>query len=94
VTDHSTLVALRLAAVALGGLLAWRALRLANRSPENRRTYTLLAAGFALVATAAVVEGALFEFAGWALPDAATIEACLSAAGFAAILVAVRRSGV
>jgi hypothetical protein len=92
--DHSALVALRLAAVALGALLAWRALRLAGRSPEHRRTYRLLAAGFALVSVAAVVEGALFEFAGWPLPDAATVEACISAAGFGAILMAVGRSRV
>jgi hypothetical protein len=92
--DHLALVVLRLAAVALGGFLAWRALRLARRSPDNRTTYRLLAAGFGLVAIAAVVEGILFEFAGWSLPDAATVEACLSAGGFGAILMAVRRSGV
>ena len=93
-SDHIALVMLRLAAVALGGFLAWRALQLARRSPDNRNTYRILAAGFALVATAAVVEGILFEFAGWPLSDAATIEACVSAGGFGAILVAVRRSGV
>lgn len=93
-TDHLTLVALRIAAVALGGFLAWRALRLASRSSDDRATYLLLAAGFGLVALAAVVEGALFEFAGWTLPDAATVEACMSAGGFGAILMAVRRSAV
>jgi hypothetical protein len=92
--DHTALVVMRLAAVALGAFIAWRALRLARRSKENGRTYRLLAAGFGLVAMAAVVEGSLFEFAGWSLPDAATVEACISAAGFGAILLAVRRSAV
>lgn len=92
--DHLTLVVLRLCAVAVGAFLAWRALRLARGSADNRRTYRLLAAGFALVAIAAVVEGLLFEFGGWALPDAATVEACISAGGFGAILWAVGRGGV
>ncbi len=92
--EHEVLVALRLAIVAVGGLVALWALRLARRAPGHRLPYILLAGGFGLVTLAAVLEGALFEIAGWDIVAAATTEALLSSVGFAAILAAVWLSGV
>lgn len=92
--EHEVLVALRLAIVAVGGLVALFALRLARRAQEHRLPYILLAGGFGLVTLAAVIEGVLFEVAGWDLEAAATLEAVLSALGFAAILAAAWLSGV
>lgn len=92
--EHEVLVALRLAIVAVGGLVTLWALRLASRAPEHRLPYMLLAGGFAFVTMAAVIEGALFEIAGWDLVAAATTEALLSSIGFAMILAAVWLSGV
>ena len=93
-TDHIALSALRIAAVAVGGLLALWSLNLARRAKEHALTYALLSAGFALMALAALVEGILFEFAGWEPVAAATVNAVVTACGFTLIIVAVRRSGV
>ncbi|MCJ2520912.1 MAG: hypothetical protein LN412_08245 [Candidatus Thermoplasmatota archaeon] len=88
-TDHLLLVALRLAIVAVGSLTALWSLRLALRSHGHRRTYLLLALGFGLLTLGAVVEGVLFEFAGWDLMAVHTVEAFISAAGFVAILLSI-----
>ncbi len=92
--EHDILVAMRLAIVAVGGLVAFWAVRLAGRTPAHRAPYLLLAGGFGFVTMAAVVEGGLYEIAGWDLVAAATAEAVLSASGFALILAAVWFSGV
>ncbi|HKZ59653.1 MAG TPA: hypothetical protein VJ547_07385 [Candidatus Thermoplasmatota archaeon] len=92
--EHEVLVGLRLAIVAVGGLVSLWAVRLASRTPDHRLPYLLLAGGFAFVTMAAVIEGALFEIARWDLVAAATAEALLSAFGFALILGAVWLSGV
>ncbi|HKZ64333.1 MAG TPA: hypothetical protein VJ400_07820 [Thermoplasmata archaeon] len=92
--DHAVLVAIRVGVVAAGGLAGLWCLRLGLRLGEDRRTYLTLAAGFALLAFGAVLEGVLFEFAGWSLLNAHTAQTLTSAAGLAAVLLAVLRSGV
>lgn len=92
--EHDVLVALRLAIVAVGALVTYWGLRLARRAPDHRQTYLMLSVGFALVTLAAVVEGVLFEFEGWKLEDVHTLEAFVSAGGFALILGAILKSGV
>jgi len=92
--ELEVLVALRLGVVAAGGLAGLFSLRMGLRSPTHRWTYFLLAAGFGLVTLGAILEGLLFEFAGWDLVMAHTAEAFTEIAGFALILVAVVRSKV
>jgi len=94
VTPHDVLVAVRLGVVAAGVVSSAWSLRLGLRSREHLATYVLLASGLALIALAAVVEGVLFEFAGWDLAGAHTAEALISAAGFVLILVSILRSRV
>jgi hypothetical protein len=93
-TEHYALVALRLAVVAVGAILALRAFRMAQRSPDERVSLYLLSLGFGLVALASIIEGVLFEFMGLSLVDAHTVEAVTSAFGFAVVLAAIvkRRS--
>lgn len=93
-TEHLVLVALRLGVVVAGALVALWSLRLALRDREHRATYGLLALGFGLVTLGAVVEGVLFEFAAWDLQAAHTVDAVVSAAAFAFILLAILRSEV
>jgi len=91
-TDHWLLVALRIGIVAVGSLVGLWSLRLGLRRRERRATYLLLAAGFGLLTLGSVVEGVLFEFAGWALSDAHVAEAVVTAAGFVLILASIFRS--
>lgn len=91
-TGHDLLVALRLGVVAVGGLTALWSLRMSLRSRSQPKVYFLLAAGFGLITLGAVVEGILFEFAGWSLLSAHTTEAAVSVAGFALVLLAILRS--
>jgi hypothetical protein len=91
VTDHWVLVALRIGIVAVGSLAGLWSLRLGLRRRERRGTYLLLAAGFGLLTLGSVVEGVLFEFAGWALSDANVAEAVVTAAGFVLVLVSILR---
>ena len=93
-TAHDVLVALRLGVVAVGGLAGLWSLRLAILSPAHRGTYFLLAMGFGLVTLGAIVEGILFEFVGWDLASAHTVEAFVGIAGFALILASIIRSPV
>lgn len=93
-TDHSVLVALRLGVVAVGSLAALWTLRLSLHVVGHRLTYSLLALGFGLLTLGTVLEGALFEFAGWDLASAHTAEAIVAATGFAVVLVAILRSRV
>ena len=91
---HDALVAVRLGVVAVGGLSSLWSLRLGLGAARERWTYLLLALGFGLVALGAIVEGILFEFAGWDLFAAHTTESVLGIAGFSAILVSILRSRV
>lgn len=91
-TDHWVLVALRIGIVAAGSLVGLWSLRLGLRRRERRAAYLLLAAGFGLLTLGSVVEGVLFEFAGWALSDAHVAEAVVTAAGFVLVLVSILRS--
>lgn len=91
---HDALVAARLGVAAVGGLSSLWSLRLGLRSDRGRWTYFLLATGFGLVAFSAIVEGILFEFAGWDLFAAHTVEALVAIVAFAAILVSILRSRV
>lgn len=91
---HEILVVLRLAVVAAGLIVALWAVRLATLLPAHRWTYLLLAAGFALLTFGTTVESMLFLVAGWNLVAAHTVEAFVSAGGFALILVSIVRSRV
>ena len=91
-TDHWALVALRLGIVAAGSLVGLWSLRLGLRRRERRRTYLLLAAGFGFLTLGSVVEGVLFEFAGWDLLDAHGAEAVVTAAGFVLVLLSILRN--
>lgn len=91
-TEHWVLVAFRIGIVAVGSLVGLWSLRLGLRRRERRATYLLLAAGFGILTLGSVVEGVLFEFAGWALPDAHVAEATVTAAGFVLVLVSILRS--
>ncbi|MFQ5790033.1 MAG: hypothetical protein ACE5JL_03830 [Dehalococcoidia bacterium] len=93
-TDHTLLVALRLSIVAVGSLVTLWSLRAALRSLGHRVTYILLGLGFGLLTLGAVVEGILFEFAGWGLVSVHTVEAFLTATGFAVVLVSILRSTI
>lgn len=88
-TEHAVLVALRLGIVAAGSLATMWSVRLALHSKRHRPPYILLALGFGLLTLATVVEGALFEFAGWDLASAHTAEAFVSATGFASVLASI-----
>lgn len=90
-TDHEILVGLRIGIVAAGSLVGLWSLRLSLLRPERRRTYLLLAAGFGLLTLGSVVEGVLFEFAGWALSDAHGAEAAITTAGFVLVLASIFR---
>jgi hypothetical protein len=90
-TDHWVLVALRIGIVAVGSLVGLWSLRLGLRRRERPATYLFLAAGFGLLTLGSVVEGVLFEFAGWALSDAHVAEAAVTAAGFVLVLVSILR---
>jgi len=91
-TEHEILVGLRIGIVAVGSLVGLWSLRLSLLRIERRATYLLLAAGFGLLTLGSVVEGVLFEFAGWALTDAHVAEATITAAGFVLILASIFRS--
>lgn len=91
-TEHWVLVALRLGIVAVGFLVCLWALRLRLLRNDWRGTYLLLAIGFGFLTLGAVVEGVLFELAGWTLSDAHTTEAGIAAAGFALVLLSILRS--
>ncbi|HYU07463.1 MAG TPA: hypothetical protein VEM77_09835 [Thermoplasmata archaeon] len=90
-TDHWVLVALRLGIVAAGSLVGLWSLRLGLRRKERRLTYLLLATGFGVLTLGSVVEGVLFEFAGWTLSDAHATEAVVTATGFVLVLVSILR---
>ncbi len=90
--EHALLVALRAGAALMGALAAIWSFRLAVLLAGSRRTYLLLSIGFGVVALGAVVEGLLFGVARWDLQAAHALEAFVSAAGFAAILLAIVRS--
>ncbi|HKZ64243.1 MAG TPA: hypothetical protein VJ400_07365 [Thermoplasmata archaeon] len=90
-TDHWVLVALRIGIVAAGSLVGLWSLRLGLRRRERRVPYLLLATGFGLLTLGSVVEGVLFEFAGWALSDAHVAEAAFTVAGFVLVLVSILR---
>lgn len=91
-TDHEVLVGLRIGIVAVGSLVGLWSLRLGLLRMERRAAYLLLAAGFGLLTLGSVVEGVLFEFAGWALSDAHVAEAAITAAGFVLIVASIFRS--
>ncbi len=91
---HDALVVVRLGVVAAGGLSGFWCLRRGSLASSDRWTYFLLAAGFGLIAFGAVVEGILFEFAGWGLVEAHAAEALVGIAAFSAILVSILRSRV
>ncbi|HLB67640.1 MAG TPA: hypothetical protein VJN63_04070 [Thermoplasmata archaeon] len=91
-TLHWVLVALRLGIVAAGFVVGLWSLRMGIRSQGDRATYLLLAIGFGLLTLGSVVEGIVFELAGWSLLDSSTAEAFISAAGFAIILVSILRT--
>ncbi|MFQ5871984.1 MAG: hypothetical protein ACE5IB_07485 [Candidatus Geothermarchaeales archaeon] len=91
-TDHTLLVAVRLGIVAVGSLNSLWSLRLALRSHLHRPTYLLLALGFGLLTLGAVIEGVLFEFAGWDLVAVHAVEAFMSIAGFTAVLLSILQS--
>ncbi|MFQ5987077.1 MAG: hypothetical protein ACE5KQ_06940 [Thermoplasmata archaeon] len=93
-TGHWLLIGLRIGVLAAGALVTLWALRLSIRAPGHRGTYVLLVLGFGLFTLGAVVEGVLFEFAGWTLLDAHTAEAFLTGAGLALILLSIVQSRV
>ncbi len=90
-TDHWVLVALRLGIVAAGSLVGLWSLRLGLRRRERPGTYFLLSAGFGLLTLGSVIEGVLFEFAGWMLSDAHVAEAAVTSAGFVLVLASILR---
>jgi len=91
-TEHWVLVALRLGIVLAGSLAGLWSLRLGLRKRERRTAYLLLATGFGMLTLGAVVEGLLFELARWDLSDAHAVEAAVTAAGFALVLLSIRRT--
>jgi hypothetical protein len=91
-TLHEALVAVRLGIVVAGGLAGLWSLRLAYASTRARWAYLLLGIGFGLIAFGAIAEGLLYEFAGWDLLAAHSVEALVSIAGFSSILGAIVRS--
>ncbi|MFQ5909072.1 MAG: hypothetical protein ACE5JE_09685 [Thermoplasmata archaeon] len=91
-TDHILLTAVRLGIVAVGSLTTLWSLRRGGRSQSHRATYLFLALGFGLLTLSAVVEGVLFEFVGWDLVSVHTVEAFISVAGFAAVLISILQS--
>lgn len=91
-TPHWVLVALRLGIVAAGFVVGLWSLRMGIRSQGDRAKYLLLAIGFGFLTLGSVVEGIVFELAGWSLMDSHTAEAFISAAGFAIILVSILRT--
>jgi hypothetical protein len=93
-TEHIAVIALRAAIALVGALVAFWSFRMAHRFPKARGPYLLLAAGFGVFTLGTVIEGALFEFAGWDLVLAHAAEAFLSAIGFSLILLGVVRSRV
>lgn len=90
-TEHWVLVTLRLGIVAAGFLVGLWSLRLGLRKRERRTAYLLLAMGFGMLTLGAVMEGLLFELAGWNLFDAHATEAVVTAAGFALVLLSILR---
>lgn len=93
-TGHFLLVGLRLGVVAAGALMVLWTLQMVLRAQDHRGTYLLLLAGFGLLTLGVLLEGILFEFAGWDLAAAHTAEAFVSAGGFALILLSILRSEV
>ncbi|MFQ5919768.1 MAG: hypothetical protein ACE5I4_06975 [Thermoplasmata archaeon] len=92
--EHLVLVGLRLGIVLVGALLALMSLRLALGSRSNQTSFLLLAFGFGLVTLGALIEGVLFELAGWNLTSAHAVEALVSGSGFVLILLSILRSEV
>ncbi len=86
-----TLVAVRVAVLLTGAFLTVTLLRRVLATPRSR-DYLLLALGFALLTAGAFVEGVLFELFRFGLAEVHTVEAGFTAAGFAAVLLAVRYS--
>ncbi|MDX1534667.1 MAG: hypothetical protein R3291_03505 [Thermoplasmata archaeon] len=93
-TDHWTVLGLRVGVLVAGALVTWWALRLTIRARAHRGTYLLLGLGFGLVTLGALVEGILFEFGGWSLLAAHTAEAFVTAGGLGLILVSIILSRV
>lgn len=93
-TEHLILVGLRLGIVAVGALLTLMSLRLVLVGGSNRPSYLLLTIGFGLITLGALVEGLLFEVARWDLTSAHVVEALVSGAGFALILLSILRSEI
>ncbi len=93
-TEHPYLVILRLAIVGVGAVVTLWGLRMVVQGRGHRSTFLLLTTGFALLTIGAVVEGILFEFFGWDLAAAHTVEALTAALGFVLILVSIQRSQV
>jgi hypothetical protein len=93
-TEHPTLIIIRLAIVAAGAVVTLWGLRMVVQSRGHRGIFLLLTAGFALLTLGAVVEGVLFELFGWDLVAAHTAEALTAAVGFALILISIQWSHV
>lgn len=83
-----TLTVVKTATAALGSALvyyAWRAY-LATRS----RPLLLLATGMAVLTLGIVLEGAVFQIAGWSLPNAHVAEAIVSLTGYIVLVASLR----
>lgn len=81
---HTILVLVRLLIVALGAIIVHLALRSHRQHRSN--AMLLVSIGFTLITVGAVIEGVLFEFLGFDIFAAHTVESTLVALGFTVII--------
>lgn len=85
--DHYTLTAVRLVIVVLGLIVVYLSFKSHRRNHSS--AMLLVSIGFAFITVGAVIAGVLFEFLGFDIFTAITIESTLVALGFMAIIYSI-----
>ncbi|MDJ0269313.1 MAG: hypothetical protein NXY59_01965 [Aigarchaeota archaeon] len=85
---HIALVIARLALVVAGLILVYISYQ-ARKKIANKPPFVVLSVAFLLITLGAVIEGILSEFFQYSLVAAHTIEALITAVGFALVLYAI-----
>lgn len=86
-SSHITLVLVRLLIVALGAVVIYLSFKSHRQNHSN--AMLLLSIGFTFITVGAVIEGILFEFLGFDIFGAHTVESILVALGLMAILYSI-----
>lgn len=86
-SSHITLVLVRLLIVILGAIVIYLSFK--SHRQNHSTAMLLLSMGFALITIGAVIEGVLFEFFGFDIFGAHTVESILVASGLIAIVYSI-----